>query len=80
MALPISQELYQQLVSASVKSGFEKEAWEIGTAAIREWMIRNNPERAASNVRLSVEAPLFTERHAAADHLHRQEFSLPRRG
>jgi hypothetical protein len=44
MALPISLELYQQLVSASVKSGFEKETWEIGAAAIREWMIRNNPE------------------------------------
>jgi hypothetical protein len=29
MALPISVELYQRLVSASVKSGFEKEAWEI---------------------------------------------------
>jgi hypothetical protein len=44
MALPISLELYQQLVTASLKSGFEKEAWEIGAAAIREWMIRNNPE------------------------------------
>jgi hypothetical protein len=44
IALPISVELYQQLVSASVKSGFTKETWEIGSAAIREWMIRNNPE------------------------------------
>jgi hypothetical protein len=34
MALPISLELYQHLVSASMKSGFEKEAWEIGAAAI----------------------------------------------
>jgi hypothetical protein len=32
------------LFSASVNSGFEKETWEIGAAAIREWMMRNNPE------------------------------------
>jgi hypothetical protein len=44
MTLPISLEHYQQLVSASVKTGFEKEIWEIGAAAIRDWMIRNNPE------------------------------------
>lgn len=44
MSLPISIELYQQLVSASVKSGFEKETWEIGAAAIREWMTRHHPD------------------------------------
>jgi hypothetical protein len=44
MSLPISIEIYQQLASASVKSGFEQETWEIGAAAIREWLIRNNPE------------------------------------
>lgn len=44
MALPMSLELYQQLVSASVRSGFKKEAWEIGAAAIREWLVRNDPE------------------------------------
>jgi hypothetical protein len=44
MSLPICLEIYQQLVSASVKSGFEQETWEIGAAAIREWMIRHNPE------------------------------------
>jgi hypothetical protein len=35
MTLPISFEIYQQLVSASVKSGFSQEIWEIGAAAIR---------------------------------------------
>jgi hypothetical protein len=44
MPLPISIELYQQLVSASVQSGFEQEVWEIGAAAIRDWMVRNNPD------------------------------------
>jgi hypothetical protein len=44
MSLPISIELYQQLASACVRSGFKQETWEIGAAAIREWMIRNNPD------------------------------------
>jgi hypothetical protein len=44
MTLPISLETYQQLISASVRTGFEQEAWEIGAAAIRDWMIRNDPE------------------------------------
>jgi hypothetical protein len=44
MSLPISLEIYQQLVSASVISAFKQETWEIGAAAIREWMARNNPE------------------------------------
>jgi hypothetical protein len=43
-SLPISQELYQQLASACINSGFKQETWEIGAAAIREWMIRNNPD------------------------------------
>jgi hypothetical protein len=44
MSLPISLETYQQLVSASVQSGFQQEVWEIGAAAIRDWMVRNNPD------------------------------------
>lgn len=44
MALPISLEIYQQLVSASVKSGFDQEIWEIGAAAIREWISRHDPD------------------------------------
>jgi hypothetical protein len=43
-SIPISIELYQQLASVSVLGGFKQEAWEIGAAAIREWMIRNNPD------------------------------------
>jgi hypothetical protein len=35
MDLPISLEIYQQLLRASGASGFEKETWEIGDAAIR---------------------------------------------
>jgi hypothetical protein len=44
MALPISLEIYEQLATASIRSGFEKETWEIGAAAIREWMARNDPD------------------------------------
>jgi hypothetical protein len=44
MTLPISLELYQQLASASTRSGFKKETWEIGAVAIREWLVRNDPE------------------------------------
>lgn len=44
MTLPISLEIYQQLLSASVQTGFRQEIWEIGAAAIREWMVRNNPD------------------------------------
>lgn len=44
MSLPISLEIYQQLACASVSSGFKLEDWEIGAAAIRDWMVRHNPE------------------------------------
>jgi hypothetical protein len=44
MSLPISLETYQKLVSASVRSGFEQEIWDIGAAAIRDWMVRNDPD------------------------------------
>jgi hypothetical protein len=42
-SLPVSQEIYHQLLSAHSASGFEKEMWEIGEIAICEWMARNNP-------------------------------------
>jgi hypothetical protein len=42
--LPISIEIYQQLLGASARGGFQKEAWEIGAAAIRDWMVRNDPD------------------------------------
>jgi hypothetical protein len=44
MELPISLEIYHQLLGASFNTGLEKEAWEIGAAAIREWMVRHNPD------------------------------------
>jgi hypothetical protein len=44
MTLPISLEVYQQLLCASVKTGCRQEIWEIGAAAIREWMVRNDPD------------------------------------
>ncbi|MGZ5165517.1 MAG: hypothetical protein ACXWCQ_33900 [Burkholderiales bacterium] len=44
MSLPISLETYHQLLGASAKTGFDKEFWEIGTAAIRDWLARNAPE------------------------------------
>lgn len=43
VSLPISLELHQQLMHASVQCGFEKETWEIGAAAIREWLVRHDP-------------------------------------
>lgn len=42
--MPIPLELHQQLLVASLQSGFQKEAWEIGAAAIREWLVRNQPD------------------------------------
>jgi hypothetical protein len=43
MELPISMSAYQQLLSAASETGFEKEFWEIGESAIRDWMIRHHP-------------------------------------
>lgn len=44
MSLPISLELHQQLISASILTGFEQETWEIAAVAIRDWMSRNSPD------------------------------------
>lgn len=44
MDIPISLEIYQQLLSASCASGFEKAYWEIGATAINEWTARHNPD------------------------------------
>jgi hypothetical protein len=44
MSLPISLEIHQQLLAASIERGFEQETWEIGATAIREWMVRNHPD------------------------------------
>lgn len=44
MPLPMPLELHQQLLLASIQSGFTQEVWEIGAAAIRDWLARNAPE------------------------------------
>jgi hypothetical protein len=44
MSMPISQEIYGKLCSASVDTGFAKEDWEITELAIREWLVRNAPD------------------------------------
>ena len=49
-ALPISLEVYQQLCRAVCLSKFEKEDWEIGEIAIRDWMARHDPDSFAMPV------------------------------
>ncbi len=44
MALPISIDTYQQLLSASIVCGGNREIEEIGASAIREWITRNSPD------------------------------------
>ena len=44
MIVPITVDVYQQLVGASIKTGFEKEDWEIAAEAIDEWMRRHHPD------------------------------------
>lgn len=44
MPMPVPLELQQQLLLASIQSGFTQEVWEIGAAAIRDWLARNAPE------------------------------------
>jgi len=50
MTLPIPLELHQQLLLAAIQSDFKKEAWEIGAAAIRDWLGRNQPDTFAMPV------------------------------
>ena len=50
MPIPIPLELHQQLLLASIQSGFTQEVWEIGAAAIRDWLARNAPESFAMPV------------------------------
>lgn len=44
LTLPISLETYQQLLGASARTGYSKEIWEIGAAAIHDWLARNEPD------------------------------------
>ena len=41
--LPIALELHQKLLAAACEGGFEKEEWELGAMAIREWLMRHSP-------------------------------------
>lgn len=44
MDLPISNDVYQQLLLAAGATGYQKEFWEIGESAIRDWMVRHHPD------------------------------------
>ena len=44
MDIPISLAVYQQLLGASNRTGFEKEYWEIAAEAVDEWMRRHDPD------------------------------------
>jgi hypothetical protein len=44
MSIPISLEIWHQLLSVPVGTGFRYEDWEIAELAIREWMTRHNPD------------------------------------
>jgi hypothetical protein len=44
MDLPISKEVYDALLAAAFDTGLEKQYWEVGEAAIRDWMARNRPD------------------------------------
>ncbi|MES2319887.1 MAG: hypothetical protein V4631_20600 [Pseudomonadota bacterium] len=44
MDIPVSLEVWQQLLGASINTGYEKEDWEIAAEAIDEWMRRHNPD------------------------------------
>jgi hypothetical protein len=44
MTLPIAVETYQRLLTASARTHFEKETWEIGAIAIHDWLARKDPE------------------------------------
>ena len=45
--IPISLEVYHQLLCASGRTAFKKEGWEIAAEAIDEWMRRHDPDAIA---------------------------------
>ncbi len=47
MDLPITLEIYHQLLAASASTGYQKEDWEIGAEAVEEWMRRHAPDTIA---------------------------------
>jgi hypothetical protein len=42
-SIAVSMEIHQLLFSACIDSGYKQEDWEIAAIAIREWIVRNNP-------------------------------------
>jgi hypothetical protein len=44
MEVPITLELWQQLLGASTDTAFAKEDWEIAAEAISDWMRRHKPD------------------------------------
>jgi hypothetical protein len=44
MSVPISLDVWHQLLRGSCLSGLEKESWEIAEEAINEWTRRHNPD------------------------------------
>jgi hypothetical protein len=44
MDIPVSMEVWQQLLKASMATCFKKEDWEIAAEAIDEWVRRHNPD------------------------------------
>ncbi len=44
MDIPVSMEVWKQLLRASMDSHFEKEDWEIAAEAIDEWVRRHDPD------------------------------------
>ena len=44
MDIPISMEIYHQLLGASSNTGYQKEHWEIAAEAIHEWVRRHDPD------------------------------------
>ncbi len=44
MELPISLEVWQQLLGAALTTGYKKEHWEIAEEAIGEWIRRHDPD------------------------------------
>ncbi|MES2316399.1 MAG: hypothetical protein V4631_02805 [Pseudomonadota bacterium] len=44
MDIPVSLEVWSQLLGASIETGYEKEDWEIAAEAIDEWTRRHNPD------------------------------------
>jgi hypothetical protein len=47
--LPLSREIFLKLESAAIDTGYRKEAWELGEAAILQWVARNHPDAIASS-------------------------------